>query len=607
MDVPGERTEKARPRKRSFNRRQSLAEQLVSKEDLGVDIFDASLFKERSIEFFEAKYELGMMIGEGATGRVFLGVCKDNSMDVAVKIIHEKVLLKNSEIIREILILHQLSHPNIIRLIDVILTEDRLHIVMELARGAELFDSIVEKKNYGEQDAAKVVRQVCSALHYLHSNSVSHRDLKPENLLYFSDSEDATIKLVDFGLSTTSDDLKCNMTGTLGYKAPELFKAAEGVTEQNQLLNVQGAPCDMWALGIISYILLCGFPPFFSEEHFNSPDFQMNAPFWVFFNEETPMLIEQICHKDITFPDQFWEAVSDPAKDFITRLLKKDPGQRMKAKEALCHPWLSTPTATPTPLPKAAQTLSFFLRKKQKLSKKFEMILEDTTPPPSPRRISPASSPNFSAYSAPSPSSSSRIASSPNFVAYSSRRSLTLPGTPITGRTPPPSPTPTDSPAVPLKSPRNVKGRRKSLVVGRVPVGNEHLVSPRIHQNLISLDRAMVKNTLKDKLKHRPERNEEKVERIVKCKSQEAEPDRKRVGRVLDFEKETEEKNKESEEEEKVAEDKEEKQGEKEEEKEEKEEEQEEKQEEEEEQHQDQEQEEKIEEEEKKEGEQERE
>ena len=154
-------------------------------------------------------------------------------------------------------ILHSCDHVNIVKLYDIYENEHKLYLVMELVNGGELFDRIVEKGSYTEKDAANLVAKICSAVGYLHSKSIAHRDLKPENLLYSSEAADAEIKLADFGLSTYaspgSSTLK-TACGTPGYVAPEVLKN-----------KGYGLEVDMWSVGVITYILLCGFPPFYEE------------------------------------------------------------------------------------------------------------------------------------------------------------------------------------------------------------------------------------------------------------------------------------------------------------------------------------------------------
>jgi len=184
---------------------------------------------------------------------------------------------------------------------------------MELVTGGELFDRIVEKGSYSEEDAKTLVRKIVSAIEYLHSLNIAHRDLKPENLLVKSIADDTEVKIADFGLSKIIDEQKMMQTacGTPGYVAPEVLNA-EGYDKE----------VDMWSIGVITYILLCGFPPFYSES--------------------VPEVFEQIMKAEFDYPEEYWADISENAKDFINSLLVVDVSKRMTARQTLEHKWLRT-------------------------------------------------------------------------------------------------------------------------------------------------------------------------------------------------------------------------------------------------------------------------
>ncbi|XP_037677033.1 calcium/calmodulin-dependent protein kinase type 1B isoform X6 [Choloepus didactylus] len=175
----------------------------------------------------------------------------------------------------------------------------------------ELFDRIMERGSYTEKDASHLVGQVLGAVSYLHSLGIVHRDLKPENLLYATPFEDSKIMVSDFGLSKIqAGNMLGTACGTPGYVAPELLEQ-----------KPYGKAVDMWALGVISYILLCGYPPF--------------------YDESDPELFSQILRASYEFDSPFWDDISESAKDFIRHLLERDPQKRFTCQQALQHLWIS--------------------------------------------------------------------------------------------------------------------------------------------------------------------------------------------------------------------------------------------------------------------------
>ncbi|XP_066921122.1 calcium/calmodulin-dependent protein kinase type IV-like [Clytia hemisphaerica] len=213
----------------------------------------------------------------------------------------------------EIGILLRLKHTNIIRLKEIFESETHLFLILEYVSGGELFDRIVDKGFYSEQDAARCVNQICQAIDYLHENDIVHRDLKPENLLYATKDEEAPLKLADFGLSKM---LKHDLTmqtvcGTPGYCAPEVL-----------LGKNYGPEVDMWAVGVITYIMLCGYEPFYSDADDNKEMFR------------------KILKCEFKFDSPWWDEVSINAKDLVMRLIVLEPEKRLTAKQALEHPWV---------------------------------------------------------------------------------------------------------------------------------------------------------------------------------------------------------------------------------------------------------------------------
>jgi len=202
---------------------------------------------------------------------------------------------------------------------EVFETDEFLYIVTELVTGGELFDRIVSKGSYTEKDAAALVVKFLEALDYIHDKGIVHRDLKPENLLLKSKNSDTDVKLADFGLSKIlgSDVMMQTACGTPGYVAPEILQA-----------RGYGKEVDLWSVGVITYILICGFPPF--------------------YNENIPLLFESIMKAEFEYPNEYWAHVSDDAIEFIDSLLVVDPRKRLSAKQALTHPWLKL--APPTQL-----------------------------------------------------------------------------------------------------------------------------------------------------------------------------------------------------------------------------------------------------------------
>ena len=259
-------------------------------------------------------YEISSKIGNGKFGLIKLGINKKTGQKVAIKIMCKKDMSNQDlELMRtEIEILKICQHPNIIQLYDVFENTDYFYIIMEYCSGGDFF-SYLEKRKFRlpENQACRIMHKMCAAVYYIHSYGIAHRDLKPENVLMTSDDENADIRILDFGLSKIiGPEEKCTEPyGTLSYVAPEVL-----------LDEPYGKEVDLWSLGIITYLMLSGSLP---------------------FDHKTDE--EEIARKTVSEPPPYkgsiWTKISPEAKDFIDRLLQKNPAKRMNIKEALEHEW----------------------------------------------------------------------------------------------------------------------------------------------------------------------------------------------------------------------------------------------------------------------------
>jgi len=251
-------------------------------------------------------------LGQGSFGEVKKAKNKTTGEEIAVKIINKSDMAQEDLLAlqTEVEILSQIDHPNVVKLFEVWEDKLKFYMVMEIMTGGELFDRIVEKDHYSEKEAADTIRPIVDAIRYCHNMGVAHRDLKPENLLYATKDPHSIIKISDFGLAKIYDSsLMMTQCGTPSYVAPEVLEG-KGYDET----------VDFWSIGIILYILLCGFPPFYDDDN--------------------DKLFELISKGKVEFPSPYWDNISDPAKDLIRRLLNVDPNKRLKSDDILSHPWM---------------------------------------------------------------------------------------------------------------------------------------------------------------------------------------------------------------------------------------------------------------------------
>eukprot|EP00092_Neocalanus_flemingeri_P010801 GFUD01011631.1.p1 GENE.GFUD01011631.1~~GFUD01011631.1.p1 ORF type:complete len:514 (-),score=113.21 GFUD01011631.1:121-1662(-) len=265
-------------------------------------------------------YDLKQLLGEGAFSKVYLAESKKESGGLAaVKIIDKEELCKDGDkmflVDKEIEIMSQLDHPNIVRLFEVYENKKEVCLVMELAKGGELFDKLLEQGCLAEREAARLLTQVLEAVYDLHSRGIVHRDLKPENLLFYDNRANSKLLVVDFGLSEYEEELNRDspVCGTATYLAPEVIAQTESSKAQ-----------DMWSCGVITYILLCGYPPFFKDSEEKSES----------------GLLRQIVRGKYKFHANFWDHISEEARHFVSRLMCPDPRLRITVDEALNHPWI---------------------------------------------------------------------------------------------------------------------------------------------------------------------------------------------------------------------------------------------------------------------------
>eukprot|EP01120_Amphizonella_sp_Union-15-10_P014563 TRINITY_DN709_c0_g1_i1.p1 TRINITY_DN709_c0_g1~~TRINITY_DN709_c0_g1_i1.p1 ORF type:complete len:384 (+),score=83.20 TRINITY_DN709_c0_g1_i1:103-1254(+) len=286
-----------------------------------VNNFDVEAFQHEITDDISKFYDVGdEILGMGNFSMVKLGTNKKTGEKCAVKIVSKEPSKNKPQMLKnEVEILLKVRHPNIIKLKDLFDSSKTLFLVLELVTGGELFDSIVAREQYSEEDAVRVMKELLSAIEYLHSMGIVHRDLKPENLLLSDNSPNSPIKLADFGLSKIySPEMMQKMStacGTPGYVAPEILDPS---------MTGSGGydkEVDMWSAGVVMYILLCGYPPF--------------------YNEVEQQLFEIILSGKYEFHSPYWDNISDTAKDLIKHLLVVDPKKRFTANEALQHDWFT--------------------------------------------------------------------------------------------------------------------------------------------------------------------------------------------------------------------------------------------------------------------------
>ena len=265
---------------------------------------------------FAALYDLGPEIGSGSTSTVHKSTQKASGKVFATKVVSAAGLQTPGvadQFASEVLALKRCRHPHVVSLEDAVVDENKLYLVTELLTGGELFDYVVKRGTLGEDEAASILSDVGDAIRFMHDQGVIHRDLKPENLLLAKEPHSAfpTVKIIDFGLSKARQtrDVCASFLGTRGYLAPEMLKR-----------RTYSEAVDMWAFGVIAYVLLCGCLPFDDDAaRISSPNatkkFELRFPSWA-------------------------RGLSKGARDLLANLLQVDPRRRFTAAQCCRHPWL---------------------------------------------------------------------------------------------------------------------------------------------------------------------------------------------------------------------------------------------------------------------------
>mmetsp|Transcript_45620 Transcript_45620/g.95764 ORF Transcript_45620/g.95764 Transcript_45620/m.95764 type:complete len:418 (+) Transcript_45620:281-1534(+) len=269
----------------------------------------------------EYKYHIDhRVLGTGHHGSVRECIDRMTGERYAVKSIRKSDPAVNPRgLAREIAFLREVKHPGIVQLVDVFEDADYVHLVTDLCEGGELFDEIVYKSNtengslcFTEEEASRVIYQILRAVSYMHEQNIVHRDIKPENILYEAFDEDSPIKIIDFGLSRKhyhgQEPPMTSLVGTPYYIAPEV------------LSKKYDRSCDLWSVGVITYILLCGYPPFNGSN-----------------NKE---VYNSVRRGRLSFPSCDWSSSTRDAREFIRKLIHRDPQRRMTAEQALNHRWI---------------------------------------------------------------------------------------------------------------------------------------------------------------------------------------------------------------------------------------------------------------------------
>ncbi|XP_069322365.1 serine/threonine-protein kinase H2 [Eulemur rufifrons] len=265
-----------------------------------------------------ARYDIKALIGTGSFSWVVRVEQKTTKKPFAIKVMETRVREGREVCDSELNVLRRVRHCYIVQLLEIFEAQDRVYVVMELATGGELFDRLIAQGSFTEGDAVRILRMVAEGIRYLHTLQITHRDLKPENLLYYHPGAESKILITDFGLAHSGnkrgDWMMRTLCGTPEYIAPEVL-----------LRKPYTSAVDMWALGVITYVLLSGFLPFDDESH--------------------TRLYRKILKGKYNYTGEPWPSISHLAKDFIDKLLILEASHRMSAGQALQHPWVVTTAA----------------------------------------------------------------------------------------------------------------------------------------------------------------------------------------------------------------------------------------------------------------------
>jgi len=266
-------------------------------------------------------YKLGRTLGTGGFAVVKLGTDKSTGEEFAIKIMALPEIGRQTwdnentreDIFKEIDILVGMEHENVIYMKEYFEENNKVYLVTELLLGGELLDAVLERGSYSESDARLCFAQLLSGIDYLHSRGVVHRDLKLENLLLANPQDITKVKIADFGLAKKAQENQMEtICGTPQYVAPEVIQGTPGL--------MYSPAVDLWSAGVVLFILLGGYPPFYDDSE--------------------PALFQQIRKGEFTFDDPVWDTISDNATDLIRHLLTTDAEARLTAAQALEHPWI---------------------------------------------------------------------------------------------------------------------------------------------------------------------------------------------------------------------------------------------------------------------------
>lgn len=274
-------------------------------------------FVQYKMEDVAKDYEIIEQLGQGSFGVVLKGIHKQTQQERALKVIpRSKITRKIERFINEVNALKKLDHPNVIRLYEVYESDMDVILVQEFWKGGELMKRFESYDTINEHKVANIFKQILLSIEYWHQNEIAHRDLKPENFMFASEKEDSKLKLIDFGLATRLSDEKLPETilknfksrvGTIIFMAPEVIK--QSYTWK----------CDLWSAGVILYILIWGYPPFYGESEYDT--------------------ISKILDYDLNFDHDIWNVVTPELKDMINHLIVPED-ERFNAQEALEHEWI---------------------------------------------------------------------------------------------------------------------------------------------------------------------------------------------------------------------------------------------------------------------------